>query len=72
MRSVCRFRTDLYFGNLYGFFWLLAEGRSRPIMPPLWIRHTERQISYLAWKLAWLSVFLVAKRSLIYWTNELK
>ena len=24
----------------------------------------------LLWKLAWLSVFIVAKKSLIYWTNE--
>jgi len=41
-------------------------------MVPLWVRHTERRVACLIWKLAWLSVFIVAKKSLIYWTNELK
>jgi hypothetical protein len=41
-------------------------------MVPLWVRHTERQIASLLRKFAWLSVFIVAKKSLIIWTNELK
>jgi len=41
-------------------------------MVPLWVRHTERRIAHLLRKLAWLSVFLVAKKSLIYWTDGLK
>ena len=41
-------------------------------MMPLWVGQTERRIGYLFWKFAWLSVFVAAKKSLFYWTNELK
>jgi hypothetical protein len=41
-------------------------------MMPLWVGQTERRIGYLLWKLAWLSVFVAAKKSFLYWMNELK
>ena len=41
-------------------------------MVPLWVRHGEQRITNLLRKAAWLSLFIVAKKSLIYWTNELK
>ena len=70
--AACRFLTDLYFQYLYVFSWLFAKGRSRSTMATLWVRQTERQITHLLWKLAWLSIFVLAKKSLFYWTNEMK
>jgi hypothetical protein len=41
-------------------------------MVPLWVRLAERRMTHLLRKLAWLSVFLVARKSLIYWMDGLK
>ena len=41
-------------------------------MVPVWVWNAERRITYVLWKLAWLGVFIIAKKSLICWTNELK
>jgi hypothetical protein len=39
-------------------------------MITLYGRHTEPRIPHLFWKLAWLAIFVAAKKSLIYWTDE--
>lgn len=75
MRSVTLcvgFEQTVTFRTCTVVFGLLPKAGSRSIMVPLWVRHTEQRVAYLIWKLTWLSVFVVAKKSLIYWTNELK
>ena len=41
-------------------------------MVPLSVRHTELQVASLLRKLAWLTLFIVAKKSLVVWIDELK
>jgi hypothetical protein len=41
-------------------------------MVQLWLWRTERQMTDWFWRTAWLSLFVVAKRSLVCWTNDMK
>jgi hypothetical protein len=40
-------------------------------LPALFGPHTEIRIPRLLWKLAWLTIFSIAKKSLTYWTDGL-
>jgi hypothetical protein len=44
---------------------------ARLSLPTLIGRRTEIPIPRLLWKLAWLAIFNIAKKSLTYWTDGL-
>jgi len=40
-------------------------------LPALWGRHAELRVPRLLWKLAWLTIFAIARKSLTYWIDGL-
>jgi hypothetical protein len=38
---------------------------------PALLRHTDLRVPHLLWKLAWLTIFGIARKSLTYWIDGL-